>query len=39
MQDQVAALRQARVAAAALHSALDADQATAIWRPAAARRR
>ena len=32
MQDQVAALQQLGVAAAALHSALEADQATAIWR-------
>jgi ATP-dependent DNA helicase RecQ len=31
MQDQVAALQQAGVAAAALHSALDGDQASAIW--------
>jgi ATP-dependent DNA helicase RecQ len=32
MQEQVAALQQLGVAAAALHSALEADQATAIWR-------
>jgi ATP-dependent DNA helicase RecQ len=32
MQDQVAALQQLGVAAAALHSALEADQVTAIWR-------
>ncbi|MFZ9283018.1 MAG: RecQ family ATP-dependent DNA helicase, partial [Prochlorococcaceae cyanobacterium] len=32
MQDQVAALQQLGVAAAALHSALEADQASAIWR-------
>jgi ATP-dependent DNA helicase RecQ len=32
MQDQVATLQQLGVAAAALHSALEADQVTAIWR-------
>ena len=32
MQDQVAALQQLGVAAAALHSALEAEQAGAIWR-------
>ena len=32
MQDQVAALQQLGVAAAGLHSALEADQATAVWR-------
>jgi len=36
MDDQVAALRQAGVAAAALHSGLAADQATALWRQLAA---
>jgi ATP-dependent DNA helicase RecQ len=32
MQDQVAALQQLGVATAALHSALEAGQATAVWR-------
>jgi ATP-dependent DNA helicase RecQ len=32
MQDQVAALQQLGVAAAGLHSALEADQANAVWR-------
>jgi len=36
MQDQVEALQQLGVAAAALHSGLEADQAAAVWRQLAA---